>query len=204
MKKVVIIGGSGHGKVIADIVVKRGDRVVGFLDDNTKLPKYIIDFPYLGVISKAPEFTDCEFVIGIGYNNIRRRIAETYNLPWYTAIHPNAIIGLDVEIGEGTVVMANATINSSARVGKHCIINTGSDVEHDNVIGSYSHISPHAALGGTVLVGENCHIGIGATVKNNIKICDDVVVGAGAVVIRDIEKSDTYVGVPIRPMDKQL
>lgn len=202
MKKVVIIGGSGHGKVIADIVVKRGDRVVGFLDDNTKLPKYIIDFPYLGVISKAPEFKDCEFVIGIGYNNIRRRIAETYDLPWYTAIHPNAIIGLDVEIGEGSVVMANATINSSARVGKHCIINTGADVEHDNVVGNYTHISPHAALGGTVTVGENCHIGIGATVKNNLKICDDVVVGAGAVVIRDIEESNTYVGVPVRPMDK--
>ena len=202
MKKVVIIGGSGHGKVIADIVVKRGDRVVGFLDDNTKLPKYIIDFPYLGVISKAPEFKDCEFVIGIGYNNIRRRIAETYDLPWYTAIHPNAIIGLDVEIGEGSVVMANATINSSARVGKHCIINTGADVEHDNVVGNYTHISPHAALGGTVTIGENCHIGIGATVKNNLKICDDVVVGAGAVVIRDIEESNTYVGVPVRPMDK--
>lgn len=202
MKKVVIIGGSGHGKVIADIVVKRGDRVVGFLDDNTKLPKYIIDFPYLGVISKAPEYEDCEFVIGIGYNNIRRRIAETYDLPWYTAIHPNAIIGLDVEIGEGSVVMANATINSSARVGKHCIINTGADVEHDNVVGNFTHISPRVALGGTVKIGENCHIGIGATVKNNLKICDDVVVGAGAVVVKDIEEPNTYVGVPVRPMEK--
>lgn len=202
MKKVIIIGGSGHGKVIADIIVKNSDRVVGFLDDNTSLPKYIIDFPYLGPISKAPEFTDCEFVIGIGYNSIRRRIAETYNLPWYTAIHPTAAIGLDVDIGEGSVVMAYAVINSSARVGKHCIINTGADVEHDNRIGDFTHISPHVALGGNVHVGENCHIGIGSTVKNNISICDNVTVGAGGVVVKNIEEASVYVGVPTMPLEK--
>ena len=33
-KKLVIIGASGHGKVIADIALKTGYEVVGFLDDN--------------------------------------------------------------------------------------------------------------------------------------------------------------------------
>ena len=40
MKKsenVIIIGASGHGKVIVDIVVKAGDRVVGFLDDDPSI-----------------------------------------------------------------------------------------------------------------------------------------------------------------------
>lgn len=203
MKKVVIIGGSGHGKVIADIIVKNGDRVVGFLDDNVNLPKYIIGFPYLGVIDRAKEFTDCEFVVGIGYNDVRRRIAEKYaDLPWYTAIHPTASIGLDVTIGKGTVVMAHAAINSSARIGEHCIINTGADVEHDNVIGSFTHISPHVALGGTVTVGENCHVGIGSTVKNNISICSNVTLGAGAVVVKNIETSCVCVGVPAKQMEK--
>ena len=33
-KKLVIIGASGHGKVIADIALKNGYEIVGFLDDN--------------------------------------------------------------------------------------------------------------------------------------------------------------------------
>ena len=33
-KKVIIIGAGGHAKVIADIVIKSGDELVGFLDDN--------------------------------------------------------------------------------------------------------------------------------------------------------------------------
>ena len=37
MKSVIIIGASGHGKVIADIIQKSGDKVYGFLDDNTEL-----------------------------------------------------------------------------------------------------------------------------------------------------------------------
>ncbi len=32
-KKLVIIGASGHGKVIADIALKTGYEVVGFLDE---------------------------------------------------------------------------------------------------------------------------------------------------------------------------
>ena len=35
-KQVVIIGASGHGKVVADIVTNAGDEVVGFLDDARK------------------------------------------------------------------------------------------------------------------------------------------------------------------------
>ena len=33
-KTVVIIGASGHGKVIADIILKSGDSIKGFLDDS--------------------------------------------------------------------------------------------------------------------------------------------------------------------------
>ena len=34
MKKIVIIGASGHGKVIADIALRCGYDEVAFLDDN--------------------------------------------------------------------------------------------------------------------------------------------------------------------------
>lgn len=196
MKEVVIIGASGHGKVIADIIIKSGDKVIGFIDDNTSLPDEIIGIPFLGSTSEIGKYIDNLFVIGIGNNAIRKRIAEQYNVQWYTAIHPSANIAMDTEIGVGTVIMANAVINTSAQIGKHCIINTGAIIEHDCCIEDYVHISPNATLCGTVNVGEMSHIGASATIKNNLTVCSDVVVGAGAAVIHNIEKHGTYVGVP--------
>ncbi len=203
MKKVIIIGASGHAKVIADIVIKSGDELVGFLDDNTELPKSVIGYPYLGVIDRYHEYEEnCNFIIGIGNNQVRKKIAERVDVNWYTAIHPSAQIAIDTVIGDGTVIMANAIVNTSATIGKHCIINSGAIIEHDNVIGDYVHISPNATLCGTVSVGNLTHIGAGVTIKNNTSICDSVIVGAGGVVVKDIFEKGTYVGVPVKRCNK--
>lgn len=199
MKDVIIIGASGHAKVIADIIIKSGDNVVGFLDDNTALPEKIIGIPYLGLISEVSKYKDTySFVIGIGNNQIRKKIAQQYHVNWHTAIHPSAVIAMDTHIGEGTVVMANAVINPSATIGKHCIINTGAVIEHDNCLADYVHVSPNTTLCGTVSIGEQTHIGAGAVIKNNTDVCSNVVIGVGGVVIRNIEESGTYVGVTVR------
>lgn len=204
-KKVIIIGAGGHARVIADIILKSGDKVEGFLDDNIEVGTKIDNqegFEVLGKISASLELQEknpkLEFIIGIGNNNIRKHIAEEYNLKYYTAIHPTANIGFGVVIKEGTTVMANACISPSTYIGKHCIINTAAIVEHDNIIREYVHISPNATLAGTVVVGIKSHIGAGATIINNINVASNVIIGAGAVVVKDITESGTYVGVPAR------
>lgn len=200
-RKIVIIGASGHGKVIADIIIKSGDKVVGFLDDGVKKGSIVTGIEVLGKIEDFTKFKECEFIIAIGNPNIRKKIANDLPVKWYTAVHPNAVISsLDVKIGEGTVVMANAVINSGAQIGGHCIINTGAIVEHDNILYDYVHISPNATLAGTVSVGEMTHIGVGACVKNNTNIAPNCIIGAGAVVVKDISESGTYIGVPARKM----
>lgn len=197
-EQVVIIGASGHGKVVADIIQKSGDRVVGFLDDNLDLREKVVGFPILGKTEKFTNYKECKFVIAIGNAGIREKIANKLSgVNWYTAIHPSAQISdIEVVVEEGTVVMANAVINSGARVGKHCIINSGAIVEHDNQIEDFVHISVGAKLAGTVHVGKCSWIGIGAVVSNNLSICKDCMIGAGAVVVKNIEESGTYVGVP--------
>ena len=194
---IIILGAGGHAKVIADIVLSRGEKLIGFLDDNAS--GEVLGYPILGKIADSTRYAEsCSFIIGIGSNETRKRIAETYKLNWHTAAHPRAVIARDVHIGEGTVVMAGAVINPSSVIGRHCIINTSAVVEHDNNIGDYTHISPHATLCGTVSVGERTHIGAGATVKNNISICSGCVIGAGAVVVKDVAISGTYIGVPAK------
>ena len=199
-KSVVIIGASGHGKVIADIIVNSGDRVLGFLDDANDIQgNKIIGFPVLGKIADYDNYRDCEFVIAIGNPYIREKISNELPVKWYTAIHPTAVISsLDVEIGEGTVIMANAVVNPSARIGKHCIINTGAIVEHDNILEDYVHLSPNVTLAGIVKVGKSTHIGASACTKQVINIASDCVIGAGSVIVKDITDSGTYVGVPVK------
>lgn len=186
-KSVIIVGAGGHGKVIADIVEKRGDAVLGFLDD--KPPEELIEFHIVGRVSDMAELAaqqDVSFAMGIGSNRSRKRIMEQYDVPWYTPIHPSAVIGNHVDIGAGTAIMANAVINSGSRIGRGAVINTAATVDHDNVIGDYVHISPGAHLAGMVSVGEGTWIGIGACVKNNLTICGDCVIGAGATVVNNI------------------
>lgn len=199
-KEVIIIGASGHGKVIADIIQLNGNIVKGFLDDNEKIQgKSIVGFPVLGKTEDYVKYPDCEFVIAIGDADIRKRLADSLDVKWHTAVHPKATVSkLDTSIGEGTVVMANAVVNPSSRIGRHCIINTGAVVEHDNVLGDFVHISPNATLAGAVTVGKMTHIGVGAAVKQVISITSDCIIGAGTVVIKDITESGTYVGVPAR------
>ena len=198
MNRLIIIGAGGHGKVIADNAFKNGYTTICFVDDHAT--GTCMGFPILGTSAEIEKLNDgqTDFVIGIGNNEVRKKIAERYNVNWVTIIHPSAQIAVNVCIGSGTVVMAGAIVNACTTIGNHCIINTGSVVEHDNVIEDYTHISPNAALGGTVHVGKSVHLGIGATVKNNIAICDHCVIGAGAVVVKNISQSGTYIGVPAK------
>lgn len=199
-EQVIIIGASGHGKVVADIVQLVGDQVVGFLDDNPNLSNLFIGLPVLGSVDKFKNYTSCQFIIAIGNAAIRKRISEKMkNVQWYTAIHPSAIVSdVEVSIGEGTVVMANAVINAGTTIGKHCIINSSAVVEHDNHIEDFVHVSVGAKLAGNVRVGNNTWIGIGANVNNNLCICENCMIGAGAVVVHSIDEQGIYVGVPSR------
>lgn len=201
MKSVIIIGASGYGKVVADIIQKSGDKIYGFLDDNTELKNKFLGFPILGKVESYKKYKNIvEFIIAIGDTDARSNISnKLQNVEIYTAIHPTAVISnLDVLIGKGTVVMANAVINSGSHIGDFCIINTGAIVEHDNTIEDFVHISVGAKLAGTVYVEKYTWIGIGAVVSNNLKICKNCVVRAGAVVVEDINKSGNYQGVPAK------
>lgn len=197
MNRLIIIGAGGHGKVIADNASKNGYTDINFVDDC--VIGDCMGFPIIGTSTDIETLNDgqTDFVIGVGSNEVRKAIAERYDVNWVMLIHPSAQIAINVSIGKGTVVMAGAIVNACTTIGKHCIINTAAVVEHDNVIENYTHISPNVALGGTVHIGELTHIGIGATVKNNTDICSDCTIGAGAVVIHDIKKSGTYIGVPV-------
>lgn len=198
---VVIIGASGHARVIEDIIRCSGDIVDGFLDDRDAN-----QFPGLRVlgcvddaVKIAQESPATRFIIGIGKNETRQKIVSRLGvLNYHMAIHPSAVVASDATFGAGCVVMANAVVNTGAAIGQHCIVNTASTVDHECKLKDFVHLSPGVHLSGSVVIGRASWLGIGAVVSNNINICAGCTIGAGAVVINDIETAGTYVGIPAK------
>jgi len=205
-ERLLIIGASGHGKVVADIALKMNKwQSIAFLDDNKSLKKSM-GLEIIGNLSDVFTYIeDSDIFVAVGNNITREKIQEKIEstgagIP--LLVHPDAVIGDQVYLGIGTVVMAGVVINCSTKIGKGCIINTGSTIDHDNIIEDYVHISPGVSLAGTVKVGKSSWIGIGSTVSNNVNITSGCIVGAGALVVRDITEPGTYIGVPVRKIDQ--
>ena len=202
MRKLAIIGASGHGKVVADIARRHGYKEIVFLDDNDSIHE-CGGYPVIGKSTEAGTI-DADVIIGIGNAGVRKQIQKSIpEEKLVTLIHPDAVIAEDVEIGVGTVVMAGAVINPGTHIGKGCIINTCSSVDHDCIVDDFVHVAVGSHLCGTVNVGTGTWIGAGAIVSNNVSICPNCMIGAGAVVIKKIKESGTYVGVPARRMDME-
>lgn len=207
MKRLLIVGAGGHGKVVADAAQAAGWGEILFIDGRypslSKAGAWRVICNDRELLAHPPH---CDGVIvAIGNNRTRvelqRRYAEA-GLPIATIVHPQAVVSPYTSIGAGTVVFARAVINIDAMIGEAVIINTGAVVEHDCRLGAGVHVSPLAALAGGVTIGDCSWIGIGACVRQLVTVGSDVVVGAGAAVVNPIEDNLTVAGVPARVLQK--
>ena len=206
MFEYILIGDSGHAKVIEDCIIANAHKVIAKLDD--KYTSVFREGPY----TKAPFLVlmllneNTKIIVSIGNNSIRKKMIKRLKLKpeqYGIIIHPSAIISPSVTIKGGTVVMPNVVINADSQIGEHVILNTASVVEHDCIVDDFSHISPGTILTGGVCVGEGTQIGNKSSVIPLVKIGCWSMVGAGSVVIQDIENYVTAVGVPAKVIKKE-
>jgi sugar O-acyltransferase (sialic acid O-acetyltransferase NeuD family) len=205
VKRLVILGASGHGKVVADTAECCGWQSVEFFDDAWPGLQKNGVWPVVGdtaaLMGRLADFDGV--VVAIGNNRIRHAKllelrAEGARL--VTLVHPAATVSRYAVIGEGTVVFAGAVVNAGARIGTAAILNTSCSIDHDCLLGDAVHISPGARLAGGVQVGDLSWVGIGASVRQLISIGQRVVVGAGSAVVSDIPDDVTVAGVPAQRM----
>ena len=199
MRKLVIFGGGGHAKVVADIAMKNGFEIEGFLDDNDSVSS-VMGYPVLGKIDDCVKFKEtCAFAIGIGNNAVRKKIFEKYaDFEYPVLVHPTASIGIETKIGKGTVVMPMAVINACAEIGEFSVVNSSAVVEHDCRVGDFCLIAPNATMCGVSEIGNMFWLGACCALNPTVKICDGVTVGSGAIVVKNITEAGTYVGVPAK------
>ena len=206
MHKIVVIGSAGHAKVVLDILeLCEKYKVVGLIDSFKKSGEKVNGYEVLGDEFILPDLCQNNNVFGgivaIGHNWNRnsmidkiKKMCPEFN--FIIAVHPQAVVGSHVKIGDGTVVMAGAIVNSNSSIGNHCIINTQSIIEHDSTISSFASIAPGAILGGNVSVGSKTAVGIGATVIEKINIGKGSIIGAHSLVLRDVPSDQIWYGVP--------
>lgn len=169
MKNILIIGAGGHGRVVYETVLLKGNfNEIAFLDDSfTKEKKQ-----ELNIIGKIDDYKtlaskyDSAFV-AIGNNEKRIELIKDlleigYDVP--VLIHPRATVSSFSKIGKGTIVLAGAIINVNCKIGRGNIININSTIDHDCIL------------------EEGCHICSGAVVRSMVTLESLALVGAGAVI----------------------
>lgn len=203
-KKIVLVGGGGHAKVVYGTISRLGTLdIVGYTDTEER------EFPgvrYLGDDEKLPEIykyaQNAAVTVGqMKSHELRRALYDTlkgvgFLLPPIVA--PSAVVMEGADIGEGCYIGEQAYLGPGVSVGVMSIVNTGAVVEHGSVIGDFVHVSIQATLAGDTRIGTGSLVGMAAGVSNGVEIGERVVVAAGAVVRKRVEDGSLVFGNPAR------
>ena len=208
MDSIVVIGSSGHAKVVVDIIERAGRyKIAGLLDRFRSVGDQTMGYDVLGreedLPRLMPELGLRGVFVAIGDNFVRSSVTasikESYpGLEVVSAVHPQASIGRGVSIGEGTVIMAGVSVNPCCTIGRSCILNTNSSLDHDSVMGDFSSLAPRAATGGRCSIGRGSAIGIGVILLQGVTVGEHSVVGAGSTVLHNVGSCEVAYGTPAR------
>lgn len=175
-EKIIIIGAGGHGKVICDaVVVQNKYELLGFVDDALPIGSVVLNA--YKVIENQKNIQNLKnlgisFIVAIGNNKVRERI---YNLTVEfleaaIVIHPTAVIGSEVKVGKGSVILSNGIINASSQVGINSIVNVNAVVDHDCMIGDYVHLTIGSLVGSNSTICDYYASAIGEKIPSFSKI----------------------------------
>lgn len=197
----LVLGFGGHARSVGDVALASGVKRLLFVDSQARANETFAGFP---VRAELPDDLGGDWLAfpALGNNSLRERQCDNAPFSLATLIAPDAIVGVEAEIGRGALVARQAHVGPLARIGVGAILNTGSIVEHESSVGDYAHVSVNATVAGRSRIGARVMLGAGAVVIDGVSVCDDVVVGAGAIVVSDITEPGTYVGAPARRVER--
>ncbi len=206
MKHLVIIGAGGMGRTMYDMACESigyGNNfdIKGYIDDNVLALSAFQNYPpMLGTIADYQPQPDDVFICSIGGQS-RRLCMESIiqrGGEFLTMIHTTARIGINVRIGEGTIIGAFSSIGADACVGKYNLIQSYTVVGHDVRIGNWNRIDTHVTIVGGVIIQNEVDIYTAAVLNHNVVVEDNAHVAACSFVIRKVKSGTTVVGNPAK------
>lgn len=213
MKRLIIIGAGDFGREVSWVAERINAvtpvwELLGFVDDTPEKLGTVVDgYPVLGPVSSLSSVTEETWVVcSIGTGRTRRRVMERVLenpvLKAATLIDPAVIVGRNAWVGEGCVVCAGTVLAISSRLEPHVIVNLNCTIGHDTVLEPFCTVHPGSNLSGKVRVGACTDIGTGTKIIQGLTVCSGCTLGAGAVVVRDLAEPGTYVGVPVKRIER--
>ncbi len=208
MHNIVVVGASGHGRVIIDAVEQENRfRIAGIVDTFKPLGYRCLGYEVLGDEFRLPELIREHNIYGgviaIGDNWVRHKVVDRIrcavpDFEFVTVIHPSAHVARSARVAAGTVVMPGAIISANAEIGEFCIVNTKASLDHDGIMGAFSSLAPAVTVGGEVVINAFAAVLLGANIIHSISIGEHSVIGAGSLVLRDVPDRVVAYGLPAR------
>jgi UDP-perosamine 4-acetyltransferase len=201
-KKILLIAGGGHGRVILDALLAAKIRVHGIVDSAIPVGTELFGVKVLGGDEYLDQLSGDLVLLanGLGANPktlARSSLYQRFSMGGFhfvTIVHPSAIIGSNVKLSDGCQIMAGTVIQCGVEVGHNSVINTRASIDHDVVIGDSVFIAPGVTVCGGVNIGPEVFIGAGATILPGVRIGAGTIVGAGSLVLSDIPEGRLYSG----------
>lgn len=213
MQNILLFGGGLHVQYCIDTIEKESRyRIVGIVDPYKEKGELLYGYRVVGkqeeLLRLINEYNVNAGLITIGDNWIRKQVYDIIksiksDFTFVNTIHPNAVIGNNVKLGVGNVIMVGSIINPGAKIGDFCFIATGAQVEHDSVMHNFSSISAGSITGGKVEIGAFTAITLGVIVVDRIKIGSNCVIGSGSLVLNDIPDNMLVYGNPAKIVRKR-
>lgn len=204
----VIIGAGGFAKEVYNCLLQRlqYDRQETYqiefvVEDQYHTSNILYGRPVLPL--STYNFTGKQILIAIAAPEIRKRLAQQLDsFHFATLIHPSASIGMNVQIGKGSIICQQVVLTCDIHLGEQCQLNLATTIGHDCTIGDYFTTAPGANISGSCSIGREVYLGTQAAIREKTHITDNVIVGMGGVVVKDINESGIYIGFPVKRTTK--
>ncbi|AYW47385.1 MULTISPECIES: acetyltransferase [Tetragenococcus] len=206
--QIIIVGAGGFGKEVAFSIDRLQEHnVIGFVDDNYQnIDEKIYGKPVIGTLKFLQDCTkEISVVIAIADSVTREVVYEKLKsnklITFPNIIDPTVILGHNIQLGIGNVLMANTTYTSDIKIGSFNMFNIASTIGHDSILGDFNSFFPAVNISGNVKIGNANQFGVGLKVIQGLTIGDSNILGAGSVVIRDVYNCSKVVGVPSKEIE---
>ena len=213
-KRILLFGGGNQVHYTIDIIEKENKyEIAGIIDSVHPIGTDRYGYNVLGrqdnLINIIKEYKIDAGLITIGDNWSRFKVHQAIieqmpSFEFVNAIHQSVIIGKNVEMGFGVVMMAGIIVNPLAKIGNFTFFATGCQIEHDCIINDYASVSAGSVMGGYVTIGKFSAITLGVTILDRLKVGENSVIGSGSLVLKDIPDNVLAHGNPINKIRARL
>lgn len=206
--RLLLVTASGLARETAELAVRSGWEVVGFLDDNPDLlgSTPAVGARVVGGIDVAADYPEASLAICAGKGSSRAAIAARLSAlgigesRYATLIDPSVVVPGSCVVGAGSILLAGTVLTTSVRLGRHVVCMPHVVLTHDNRVADYATLCAGVLLGGSVAVGSRAYLGMGASVREGTTVGEDSILGMGAVLLNDLPAGQVWAGVPASPV----